>query len=80
MLVLSRKKGQSLFIGDDIEISILEVNNDTIKIGITAPKEISILRKELYVSVEDMNRAAEKSLISNTELKKQFGEIKKNKL
>ncbi|MGG4144866.1 carbon storage regulator [Paenibacillus algorifonticola] len=48
------------------------------KIGITAPKDISILRKELYVSVEDMNRAAEKSLISNTELKNQFGELKKN--
>lgn len=78
MLVLSRKKGQSLFIGDDIEISILEVTNDIVKIGITAPKDISILRKELYVSVEDMNRAAEKSLISNMELKKQFGEMKKN--
>lgn len=47
MLVLSRKEGQSFFIGDNIEITILEISGDKAKIAINAPKEISILRKEL---------------------------------
>jgi carbon storage regulator len=78
MLVLARKKGESILIGESIEISILDVANDIIKIGITAPREIGILRKELYLSVEDMNKNAEKSIISSNELKKQYKHIKKS--
>lgn len=58
MLVLSRKKGQSLIIGSDITITVLEVQSDKIKIGIDAPKEITILRKELYENVTLENIAA----------------------
>ncbi|WP_214627320.1 carbon storage regulator CsrA [Paenibacillus agaridevorans] len=79
MLVLSRKKGESILIGEDIEISIVEITNDQIKLGITAPKEVTILRKELYVSVEHTNRDAEQSPISMAELKEQFNLLKKEK-
>ena len=47
MLVLQRKKNQSIMIGSDIELSVLEVGSDWVKIAISAPKDISILRKEL---------------------------------
>jgi carbon storage regulator len=48
MLVLSRKEKQSFLLGDDIEITLLEISGDKAKIAINAPKEISILRKELW--------------------------------
>jgi len=47
MLVLSRKEKQSFLIGDDIEITLLEISGDKAKIAINAPKEVQILRKEL---------------------------------
>lgn len=78
MLVLTRKKGESILIGDDIEVSILEIIGDSVKIGIKAPTEVGILRKELYVSVESMNLNAEKSFITASELKNQFSKIKKD--
>jgi len=56
MLVLSRKKGESIILQDNIEITILEVNADTIKIGIQAPRDIDIVRKEIYLSVQQTNR------------------------
>ena len=58
MLVIGRKKGESLLIGEDIEITIVKVENGTVKIAINAPKEISILRKELYKEVTDENQSA----------------------
>ncbi|MFD0673633.1 carbon storage regulator CsrA [Cohnella sp. GCM10027633] len=56
MLVLSRRKGESIVIQDHIEITVLEVDGDTVKIGIAAPREIEILRKELIVAVKETNR------------------------
>jgi carbon storage regulator len=55
MLVISRKSGESVLIGDKIEIHILEVGDGIIKIGINAPKEIKILRKEIYSEVKNEN-------------------------
>lgn len=55
MLVLSRKKGEAILLNENIEVTILEVGADTIKIGISAPKEVQILRKELLVSVAESN-------------------------
>lgn len=78
MLVLTRKKGEAILVGDDIEISILELTGDTVKIGIKAPGEVGILRKELYVSVESMNQNAEKSSITASELINQFKKMKKD--
>lgn len=54
MLILTRKCGQSIIIGEDIEIKILDINEDKISIGIIAPKSISIVRKEL-MEVKDEN-------------------------
>lgn len=58
MLILSRKVGQSLYIGDGIEITITELSGDKVKIGINAPKEVQILRKELRQTVEQNQQAA----------------------
>jgi len=56
MLVLSRKKGESIIIQDEIEITVLSVEGDNIRIGIKAPKDIEIFRKEVYLAIEEANR------------------------
>ena len=58
MLIITRKKGESLMIGDDIEITISKIDDGAVKIGINAPKNISILRKELYEQVKAENKEA----------------------
>lgn len=58
MLVLTRKKGESFFIGDEIEITVLEQQGDKVKIGITAPRALPVLRKELLQEATDFNREA----------------------
>ncbi|MBU3142347.1 carbon storage regulator CsrA [Clostridium sp. CF012] len=58
MLVISRKKGESLLIGEDVEITIIKIENGTVKIAINAPREIGILRSELYKEVTDENHRA----------------------
>lgn len=58
MLALSRKKGEAIVIGNNIEISILDIRGDQIKIGITAPRDISIYRKEVYIQIQDENKAS----------------------
>ncbi|MEK3883895.1 carbon storage regulator CsrA [Paenibacillus sp. PL2-23] len=78
MLVLSRKKGQSIIIGNDIEITILEAIGDTVKIGIEAPSEVGVLRKELYLSIEATNIDAEQFELSAAELREQFSKLKSN--
>ena len=55
MLVLTRKKDESIIIGDDIEIVISEISEDKVKIAIKAPKNVKIFRKELIKAVEDEN-------------------------
>lgn len=58
MLVVRRKKGESILIGDNIEINIVAIENGTVKLAINAPKEVQILRKELYIQVEKENKEA----------------------
>ncbi len=58
MLVLSRKKGESIIIDDQIEVTILSTDADTIKIGISAPKNIDIYRKEVYHAIQLSNQSA----------------------
>ncbi|SHG54244.1 carbon storage regulator, CsrA [Thermosyntropha lipolytica DSM 11003] len=58
MLVLGRRKGESIIIGDDIEISIIDIQNEVVKIGINAPRQVSIVRKEIYEEVREANREA----------------------
>lgn len=55
MLVISRKKGESVLIGDGIEITIIGINENSVKVAIAAPKDVSILRKELYNEVKEEN-------------------------
>lgn len=55
MLVLTRKTGESIKIGDNIEITVLSVKNDQVKIGINAPKDLEILRKELLDLIQEEN-------------------------
>ena len=52
MLVLTRKTNQSIMIGDDVEISILSVSGDKVRIGIAAPREVGVFRKEVYAALE----------------------------
>ena len=53
MLVLTRKTNQSIMIGDDVEVTVLAVSRDKIRLGIAAPKEVPVYRKEVYLSIKD---------------------------
>ena len=58
MLALTRKKGESLVINNNIEETILEIRGDQIKLGISAPRDVSIYRKEVYLQIQEENKAA----------------------
>jgi carbon storage regulator len=64
MLVLTRKNGETIKIGDDIEITVISSKNDQVKIGIKAPKNIEILRKEIYEQIQEENQQASKDITS----------------
>ncbi len=72
MLALSRKTSESIIVGNDIEITILEIKGDQVKIGINAPKSIPIYRKEIYIQIQEANREAASSTASMETLKKIF--------
>ncbi len=58
MLALSRKKGEALIINNNVEVTILEVKGDQVKIGISAPRDIPVYRKEVYLQIQEANRDA----------------------
>lgn len=58
MLALARKVNQSIMIGNDIEVTLLEIKGDQIKIGINAPKNVPIYRKEIYAQIQEENKSA----------------------
>ena len=58
MLALSRKNNESIMIGNDIEVTILDIRNDQVKIGIRAPKDVGIYRKEIYLQIQEENKQA----------------------
>ena len=58
MLALSRKRDESLVIDNNIEVTILDIRGDQVKIGISAPKEIPIYRKEVYLQIQEANKQA----------------------
>lgn len=88
MLVLTRKKGQKLIIADNIEIIILETRGDNVKIGIKAPRSVSIFREELYEEIKKANEQSSKDILSEMpgkeinlpEMKKDFSSKYLNKL
>ncbi len=58
MLALSRKKNESIIVNNDVEITILDIKGDQVKIGISAPKSVPVYRKEVYVQIQEANKAA----------------------
>ncbi|HKL80615.1 MAG TPA: carbon storage regulator CsrA [Mobilitalea sp.] len=72
MLALSRKVNESIIIGNDIEITVLEVKGDQIKLGISAPRSVPIYRKEIYLQIQESNKEAAGSTVTDEALKKLF--------
>lgn len=58
MLVLSRKKGDSIIIDDNIEVTIVDISGEQVKLGINAPKNIAIYRKEIFMQIKEENKSA----------------------
>lgn len=58
MLALARKVNESIIINDDIEVTILEIKGDQVKVGVKAPKSVPIYRKELYLQIQEANAEA----------------------
>ena len=58
MLVLSRQRDETIMIGDDIEITVVDIRGDKVRLGINAPKEVTVHRKEVYDAIRRENRAA----------------------
>jgi carbon storage regulator len=64
MLVLTRKQNEAIQIGDNIEVIILSIQGDQIKLGIKAPKEVEVHRKEVYTAIQQSNNEAASTLPS----------------
>ncbi len=58
MLILSRRKNQSVIIDERIEVTIVDIKGDQIKLGIQAPPDVSVFRNEVFLAIQDENRAA----------------------
>ena len=58
MLALSRKKGEAIVINNNIEVTILEIKGEQVKLGINAPKEVPVYRKEVHTQIEQANKLA----------------------
>ena len=72
MLVFTRKKGESLVIGNEIEVTILNVGSGNVKVGITAPRHISVHRNEVFEAIKRENMAAAQSQIPKADLLKKL--------
>ena len=62
MLGVSRKKDEAIIINNDIEIKVIEIKGEQVKLGISAPKTVSIYRKEVYIQIEEANKEAANSV------------------
>ncbi len=58
MLILTRKVNESIMIGDRIEVSVVDIRGDQVKIGIAAPRDVKVYRQEVYEAIQEENRAA----------------------
>lgn len=69
MLVLSRKKGESIMIGDQIEVKILSIDGEQVKLGIVAPKSVQVHRSEVFEAIQQQNKEA---LATSVDVLKKF--------
>ncbi len=72
MLALSRKTNESIMLGNDIEITVLEIKGDQVKIGVHAPKSVSIFRKEIYLQIQEENKKAAEQNVDRETLENLF--------
>ncbi len=76
MLVLTRKHNESIIIGDSVEITVVEIKGDQVKLGISAPRDIKVHRKEVYIAIQKENVDASKTPVEKI---KEIGGIFKKK-
>jgi carbon storage regulator len=76
MLVLSRKKNESIMIGDSIEIKVIAIEGDHVRIGIEAPRNIEVYRREVYLAIQEENELASRTKVDMTTLKQLMSQAK----
>ncbi len=79
MLVLTRKLNQSIKIGDDIEIMIIEVRGDQVRLGVTAPRAVSVHRKEVYLQIQQENQNAARDTTNTDDVAAALNGLLKNR-
>lgn len=72
MLALSRRKGEALMINNDIEITVLDIKGEQVKLGIAAPKHVPVYRKEVYKQIQEANKEAAGNTAAVEQLAKLF--------
>lgn len=73
MLVLTRKLNESIMVGDNVKITIVDVKGDQVKLGITAPREVAVHREEVYREIQKENQLAANAKVNLDQLSKMFG-------
>jgi carbon storage regulator len=68
MLILTRKPGESLYIGDNIKVTIVEIKGNQIRVGIEAPTDLRIYREEIYLQILDENKTAAQGVMTDASL------------
>jgi carbon storage regulator len=77
MLILSRRPGESLTIGDDVVVTVVGVSGNQIRLGITAPRDVRVLREEIYKPMREENRAAANALDSSRRLENAVRQLRR---
>jgi carbon storage regulator len=78
VLILTRRVGESVIVGDDITISVIEVRGDAVRIGIQAPRSVSVHREEVYLELQKANQQA--ATASDAAIDQALGELSRDKL
>jgi len=75
MLVLSRRKDETIMIGDDIEITVVDLKGDSVRLGIRAPREVAVHRKEVYEAIQRENLEAQRQALPDQEALGRIGKL-----